>query len=113
MTAAARTACEELAAADPARSPSSELVAEPDATLLAFGADGRARSSTCSRSPTRCGAAGGTSIEQGPPPSLHCTVNAVHDGKIDAFVDDLRASLDEVVQARDAVHRALTEPSSR
>ena len=37
---------------------------------------------------------------QGPPPSLHCTVSVVHDGKIDAFVSDLRASLDEVVQAR-------------
>ncbi len=36
---------------------------------------------------------------QGPPPSLHCTVSVVHDGKIDAFVADLRASVDEVLQA--------------
>jgi len=27
---------------------------------------------------------------QGPPPSLHCTVSAVHDGKISEFVGDLR-----------------------
>ena len=33
---------------------------------------------------------------QGPPPSLHCTVNAIHDGKIDQFVDDLRAAIAEV-----------------
>ena len=31
---------------------------------------------------------------QGPPPSLHCTVNAVHDGKIAAFAVDLRAAVD-------------------
>ena len=36
---------------------------------------------------------------QGPPASLHCTVNAVHDGKIDAFVTDLHASLAEVLAA--------------
>ena len=33
---------------------------------------------------------------QGPPPSLHFTVNAVHDGKIDAFVADLHAAIAEV-----------------
>jgi hypothetical protein len=33
---------------------------------------------------------------QGPPPSLHCTVNAIHDGLIPEFVADLRGAVDEV-----------------
>jgi hypothetical protein len=33
---------------------------------------------------------------QGPPSSLHCTVNAVHHDRIAAFVSDLRDSIDEV-----------------
>ena len=37
---------------------------------------------------------------QGPPASLHCTVNAVHDGKIPAFVRDLRACVAEVLGQR-------------
>ena len=36
---------------------------------------------------------------QGPPPSLHCTVSVVHEGKIEAFATDLRASVDEVLAA--------------
>ena len=36
---------------------------------------------------------------QGPPPSLHCTVNAVHDGLIPEFLADLRAAVDEVLAA--------------
>ena len=35
--------------------------------------------------------------KQGPPPSLHLTVNAVHDGKIAAFLADLDAAIAEVV----------------
>jgi sphinganine-1-phosphate aldolase len=33
---------------------------------------------------------------QAPPASLHCTVNAVHDGRIPDFLADLAASVDEV-----------------
>ena len=33
---------------------------------------------------------------QGPPASLHCTVNAVHDGQVSAFLADLAQSVDEV-----------------
>ena len=41
---------------------------------------------------------------QGPPPSLHLTVNAVHDaqGRIAEFVADLHASIAEVTAARAA-----------
>ena len=34
---------------------------------------------------------------QGPPPSLHCTVNAVHDGLIDTFAADLRECIAETI----------------
>jgi hypothetical protein len=30
--------------------------------------------------------------------SLHCTISVVHDGKIELFVADLRASVDEVLE---------------
>jgi len=98
VTAAARKACLELAAAV-GQIPELVLRAEPDVTLLAIGAadddqldvfavaDGLWRR-------------GWFVDRQGPPPSLHLTVSVVHDGKIDAFVTDLRASLDEVLQAR-------------
>ena len=36
---------------------------------------------------------------QGPPASLHCTVNAVHEGLIEAFVVDLRSAVAEVAGA--------------
>ena len=36
---------------------------------------------------------------QGPPPSLHLTVNAVHADKVESFLADLRASIDEVTAA--------------
>ena len=34
--------------------------------------------------------------KQGPPASLHLTVNAIHDGKIETFLGDLDASVAEV-----------------
>ena len=99
VTAAARTAC--LAAGRGGRRafPSWPSGPSRDATLLAFGAadddalDVFAVADALWRR-------GWYVDRQGPPPSLHCTVSVVHDGKIDAFVSDLRASLDEVVQAR-------------
>jgi glutamate/tyrosine decarboxylase-like PLP-dependent enzyme len=100
VTAAARRACEELASAI-AASPDLQLRARPDTTLLAFGAvepevlDVYAVADALWRR-------GWYVDRQGPPPSLHCTVNAVHDGKIAAFVDDLRAAIDEVKTTRAA-----------
>jgi hypothetical protein len=40
--------------------------------------------------------------KQGPPPAIHVTVNAVHEGKIAAFVADLRECVAEVVAAGSA-----------
>ena len=37
---------------------------------------------------------------QSPPDSLHCTVNAIHHDKIDAFVTDLDASINTVLSTR-------------
>ncbi|MBK5333509.1 MAG: aspartate aminotransferase family protein [Ilumatobacteraceae bacterium] len=98
VTAAARKACLELAAAV-GDIPELVLRAEPDVTLLAIGAadDDRLDVFAVADGLWR---RGWYVDRQGPPPSLHCTVSVVHDGKIDAFVTDLRASLDEVVQAR-------------
>jgi hypothetical protein len=33
---------------------------------------------------------------QGPPPSLHCTINAAHDAVMDDFLADLKACVKEV-----------------
>ena len=93
VTAAARRACEELAAFIEAI-PELQLRAKPDTTLLAFGAadpevlDVYAVADALWRR-------GWYVDKQGPPASLHCTVNAVHEGKIVAFTDDLRAAIDE------------------
>ncbi len=97
VTAAARRACEQLAAAVEA-TPELLLRARPEATLLAVGAtdpealDVFAVADALWRR-------GWYVDRQGPPPSLHFTVNAVHDGKIDTFVADLHASITEVQAA--------------
>ena len=98
LTAAARGACEELAAAiDDV--PELELRAMPEATLLAFGAADpdvlnvfAVADALWSR--------GWYLDRQGPPASLHCTVNAVHAGLIPGFMADLRTSVGEVLAAR-------------
>ena len=68
------------------------LLAEPDATLLAFRFD--------DADPFAVGDAlrkrGWYLDRQGPPPSLHATVNAVHAGVADAFLRDLAAAAGEV-----------------
>jgi glutamate/tyrosine decarboxylase-like PLP-dependent enzyme len=105
LSAAARSATEQLAAGITGLD---ELVlrAEPDTTLLAFGAadpealDVFAVADALWRR-------GWYVDRQGPPPSLHCTVNAVHaepvgpDGanRIDAFLTDLRACVAEAAAA--------------
>jgi glutamate/tyrosine decarboxylase-like PLP-dependent enzyme len=98
LTAAARRACEELAAALDAI-PELQLWAPPEATLLSFGAADPAQLDVFAVADALW-RRGWYLDRQGPPPSLHCTVNAVHDGKIPAFVSDLRAALDEVLAAR-------------
>ncbi|MEO6122171.1 MAG: aminotransferase class V-fold PLP-dependent enzyme [Ilumatobacteraceae bacterium] len=97
LTAAGRRAAEELVAGIRAR-PSLLLRAEPATSLVTFGAadpdsldiyavaDGLWRR-------------GWYVDKQGPPPSLHLTVNAVHDGKIVEFLADLDAAVAEVVAA--------------
>lgn len=98
VTAAARKACLELAAAVH-DIPELVLRAEPDVTLLAIGAadDSQLDLFAVADALWR---RGWYVDRQAPPPSLHCTVSVVHEGKIDSFVHDLRASLDEVMQAR-------------
>jgi len=97
LTAAARRACLELAAAI-ATIPRLQLRAEPDATLVAFGAADEATLDVFAVA----GALwrrGWYVDRQGPPASLHCTVSVVHDGKISEFVSDLRSAVEEVGQA--------------
>jgi sphinganine-1-phosphate aldolase len=98
VTAAARRACLELAAAV-GDIPELVLRAEPDVTLLAMGAadDDQLDVFAVADALWR---RGWYVDRQGPPPSLHCTVSVVHDGKIDGFLSDLRASVDEVLPAR-------------
>lgn len=97
MTSAARQACLRLAAAV---SGMSELVvrAEPDATLLAFGA-ADASALDIFAVADALWRRGWYVDRQGPPPSLHCTVSNVHAGLIDDFVADLRASVDEALES--------------
>jgi sphinganine-1-phosphate aldolase len=100
VTAAARRACEELVAAI-GTIPEITLRAQPEATLLAIGAtdpealDVFAVADALWRR-------GWYVDRQGPPASLHFTVNAVHDGRIPAFIGDLRESIAEVAAARAA-----------
>ena len=97
LTAAARTACEQLAAAVDA-TPELQLWAQPEATLLSFGAaegsglDVFAVADALWRR-------GWYVDRQGPPPSIHCTVNAIHEHLIDEFVADLRACIAEALAA--------------
>ena len=97
-TSAARAACLQLAAAVRAI-PQLAIRAEPQATLLAFGAADDSQLDVFAVADALW-RRGWYVDRQGPPPSLHCTVSVVHEGKIEAFVDDLRASLNEVLEER-------------
>jgi hypothetical protein len=70
--------------------------AAPQATLLAFGATDERHLDVFAVADALW-RRGWYVDRQGPPPSLHCTVSVVHDGKIDDFMTDLRASVDEVL----------------
>ena len=96
VTAAARAACLQLADAI-AATPELVVRAAPQATLVAFGAGDDARLDVFAVADALW-RRGWYVDRQGPPPSLHCTVSVVHEGKIDAFVADLRDSVDEVLQ---------------
>ena len=89
LAATARRATEALAAAVRGID-GLALRAEPDAMLLAFGADEGAALDVFAVADALW-RRGWYVDRQGPPPSLHCTVNAVHDGRIDAFAADLAA----------------------
>ncbi len=94
LTAQARAACKELAAGI---AEISELTvrAAPDATLLAFGATDPESLSVFAVADVLW-RHGWYLDRQGPPDSLHCTVNAVHDGVVPDFLAALRSAVDEV-----------------
>ncbi len=92
LTADARRATEQLIAAIGAV-PGLLVRGEPDATLVAFGSDDDrldvfAVGDALARR-------GWYLDRQGPPPSLHATVNAVHATVMDDFVADLRTAARE------------------
>jgi glutamate/tyrosine decarboxylase-like PLP-dependent enzyme len=97
LTAAARRAAERLADAIET-TPGLRLRARPETTLLAFGATDPAALDVFAVADALW-RRGWYLDRQGPPASLHCTVNAVHDSLIEAFVADLRAAVDEVAAA--------------
>ncbi|MFM7737419.1 MAG: pyridoxal phosphate-dependent decarboxylase family protein [Alphaproteobacteria bacterium] len=87
----ARTATTRLADALESR-PGVRLLARPDATLLAFAiedADTFAVGDALARR-------GFWVDQQAPPPSLHCTVNAVHRDRVDEFLAALADAHEEV-----------------
>jgi glutamate/tyrosine decarboxylase-like PLP-dependent enzyme len=97
LTNQARRATFELAAAIEA-CPDLELRARPDAMIVAFGAADAGRLDVFALA-DELWRRGWYIDRQQPPDSLHCTVNAVHDGLIAEFVAELNAAIDGVVGA--------------
>jgi len=92
VTAEARRACDTLTAAIESI-PELELRARPDSTLLAFGGrDGLDVFAVADELWRH----GWYVDRQGPPDSLHCTVNAVHSTVIDEFIVALRSAVQNV-----------------
>lgn len=89
----ARRATLELAAAIEGF-PELELRAAPDAMIVAFGAADPRRHDVFALA-DELWRRGWYVDRQQPPDSLHCTVNAVHDGLIPEFVAELRAAIDD------------------
>jgi glutamate/tyrosine decarboxylase-like PLP-dependent enzyme len=98
LAAGARRATEELAAGIHAR-PELVLRAEPEVTLLAFGAAEPDRLDIFAVADALW-RRGWYLDRQGPPDSLHCTVNALHEGRIPALLTDLDAALEEVADSQ-------------
>jgi sphinganine-1-phosphate aldolase len=98
VTAAARRAT--LAIADGiAATAGLVLRAQPETTLLAFGAtDPEALDIYAVADDLR--RRGWYVDRQGPPPSLHLTVNAVHESRVEGFLGDLRRALTSVGSTR-------------
>jgi len=94
VTREARDACERLVAAIEAN-PDLELRAQPDSTLVAFGARNGLDVFAIADELWRCG---WYVDRQGPPDSLHCTVNAVHAGVIDDFIAALSSAVANVAR---------------
>jgi glutamate/tyrosine decarboxylase-like PLP-dependent enzyme len=93
LTDRARRTCLRLAEAIESI-PELELRARPDSTLLSFGGrDGLDIFAVADRLRVR----GWYVDRQGPPASLHCTVHAGHEPTIATFIDDLRASVHDVL----------------
>jgi glutamate/tyrosine decarboxylase-like PLP-dependent enzyme len=98
LAGAARAATEELASGI-REHPALVLRAEPDAMLLAFGAADPDHLDVFALADALW-AKGWYVDRQGPPPSLHCTVNAIHAGRIQEFLGDLDDGVSEVATAR-------------
>jgi sphinganine-1-phosphate aldolase len=100
LTAGARRSADRLAAAV-ASMPGIVLRAEPDATLVAFGAAEPDKLDVFAVA-DELWRRGWYVDKQGPPPSLHCTVNAVHERTLDDFVAALGSSIETVREANAA-----------
>ena len=98
LTKQTRDACVQLADHIAAH-PQLILRAYPDSTLICFGAaDPTALNVFAVADELRT--RGWYVDRQSPPDSLHCTINAIHHDKIDAFIVDLDASIEAVLNAR-------------
>ena len=75
------------------------LRAEPESTLLCFGAQDP-NSLNVFAVADELSKRGWYVDRQTPPDSLHCTVNAIHHDKIDWFANDLRNSVETVLSQR-------------
>src|SRR4030095_14223723 len=88
LTKIAREATEQLVAGLRA-TPGVRVLGEPEATLVAFGFDDADAFAVGDALAAR----GWVLDQQRPPPSLHCTVNAVHPPVIAEFLTDLQQVL--------------------
>jgi sphinganine-1-phosphate aldolase len=91
LTGVARDACLRLAEGIGAI-PDLRLLAPPETTLLSFGAADPGVLDVFAVADALWHR-GWYVDRQGPPPSLHCTVNAIHEHRIDGFLADLREAV--------------------
>jgi glutamate/tyrosine decarboxylase-like PLP-dependent enzyme len=82
--------------------PGLRVLGDPQATLVAFTGDGGVDAFAVGQ---RLASRGWMLDRQGPPPSLHATVNAVHETVLEAFIAELRQA---VIFAREAGAAGLT-----